>query len=245
MRRASALILALWALFFLAALAVAVGSQVSGVLSLAGALRSRVIARSLACAGVEFARSEWRARGIEAVTNAPALFASRDELAGGAFSVSYEVVGADGTSATNCGVRAESEKLNLNRARTTDLASLLVGKGGVAPGVAEAIAAAIVDWRDPDSAPLTGGAEDQYYSTLTDPYRCRNGPFGLVEELLLVKGVDAAVFARIRPYVTVYGEGAVGATASGFALGGGMTTACVRIDFVCDRDGRKRFWHEY
>jgi len=245
MRRASVLILALWSLFFLAALAVAVGSQVSGVLSLAGVIRGRTVARSLACAGVAFARSEWLARGIDAVSNAPALFAARDELAGGMFTVYYEVSLSNGVAVTNFGLCSEAGRLDLNRARTADIVSLFVEKAGVDRSVAESIGASIVDWRDSDNAPLTGGAEDGYYQTLNDPYPCRDGPFELVEELLLVKGIDAAMFARVRPYVTVYGDGAVRATARGAALGGGTTTGCVSVDFVCDRDGRNRFWHEY
>jgi DNA uptake protein ComE-like DNA-binding protein len=58
------------------------------------------------------------------------------------------------------------------------------------PGVTEAIAAAIVDWRDQDSEAEAYGAEDETYSRKDIPYRAKNGDFESVDELLLVEGVD-------------------------------------------------------
>jgi DNA uptake protein ComE-like DNA-binding protein len=79
------------------------------------------------------------------------------------------------------GVVSEAGKLNLNTA-TKDMLQIL-------PGVTEAIAAAIIDWRDEDSDPESYGAEDETYSRKDPPYRARNGKFTSVEELLLVDGV--------------------------------------------------------
>lgn len=47
----------------------------------------------------------------------------------------------------------------------------------------------ILDWRDADDLPRAGGAESDYYLSLTPPHLARNGPFETAEELLLVQGV--------------------------------------------------------
>src|SRR5947207_2464686 len=57
------------------------------------------------------------------------------------------------------------------------------------PNMTEDIANSILDWIDPDEDTRSNGAENDYYSTLSSPYRCKNGPLDTLEELLLVKGV--------------------------------------------------------
>ncbi len=58
----------------------------------------------------------------------------------------------------------------------------------------EEIVNCILDWIDPDDTPRSSGAENDYYSTLNPPYRCKNGPLSTPEELLLVKGVTPPLF---------------------------------------------------
>ncbi|HYU70227.1 MAG TPA: type II secretion system minor pseudopilin GspK [Burkholderiales bacterium] len=67
----------------------------------------------------------------------------------------------------------------------------------------------LVDWIDPDSDALPGGAEDVYYLNLNPPYRAANRPLASVEELRLVRGFDAKTVAALAPYVTVLPPGAV------------------------------------
>lgn len=76
----------------------------------------------------------------------------------------------------------EASKLNLNTA-TQEMLALL-------PNMTTALAAAIVDWRDPDSELTAEGAESPDYEALATPYSAKNGPFESVEELRLVKGFD-------------------------------------------------------
>jgi type II secretory pathway component PulK len=57
-----------------------------------------------------------------------------------------------------------------------------------------AIAAAILDWRDPNDVPRPLGAEQEYYLSLPVPYLPRNGHFQTLGELLLVKGVTPDLF---------------------------------------------------
>lgn len=72
----------------------------------------------------------------------------------------------------------------------------------------------IIDWIDSDDEVTylpfvkheNSGAESDYYSNLASPYRCRNKPFEMIEELLLIKGVTRQVFGRLRDFVTVRGD---------------------------------------
>ena len=57
------------------------------------------------------------------------------------------------------------------------------------PNMTDDVANSILDWLDPDDTPRSDGAEDDYYSSLPNPYHCKNGPLDSLEELLLVKGV--------------------------------------------------------
>ncbi len=60
----------------------------------------------------------------------------------------------------------------------------------------------IIDWIDPDlDATFPGGAEDDYYMGLERAYRCANAPLVTPSELLLLKGVDAEVYAVLRQHV--------------------------------------------
>ena len=78
------------------------------------------------------------------------------------------------------GLVDEASKLNLNTATAAVLAKL--------PRMTDALAAAVVDWRDADSNAGENGAEDDIYARLNPPYRCKNSPFETVEELRLVYG---------------------------------------------------------
>jgi general secretion pathway protein K len=64
------------------------------------------------------------------------------------------------------------------------------------------LAEAIADWIDADSTPNSRGAEDADYLRLPAPYRAANRPIAALDDLLRVRGVDQAVLARLRPFVT-------------------------------------------
>ncbi len=47
------------------------------------------------------------------------------------------------------------------------------------------------DWVDSDSLTISAdGAEDDYYESLTQPYKCKNGPLDTVGELAYIRGFD-------------------------------------------------------
>jgi general secretion pathway protein K len=80
-------------------------------------------------------------------------------------------------------------------ARFRRLLSILGLPGGLADAAA--------DWIDSDSAPQPGGgAEDAYYLSLQPPYLAANRALLDVGELVVVRGFDETVLARLGPYVT-------------------------------------------
>ena len=65
------------------------------------------------------------------------------------------------------------------------------------------LADTLADWIDADGQPQPRyGAEDAYYLAMQPPYLAANQPLIEVTELSLVRGYDAAVRARLRPFVT-------------------------------------------
>jgi general secretion pathway protein K len=66
------------------------------------------------------------------------------------------------------------------------------------------IVPAVLDWLDADSETrFPNGAEDAYYANLDPAYRTANRAFVDESELLLVRGVTPALYARLRPFVVV------------------------------------------
>ncbi|HEX8913164.1 MAG TPA: helix-hairpin-helix domain-containing protein, partial [Humisphaera sp.] len=76
------------------------------------------------------------------------------------------------------GVVDEASKVSLNAASVEELSKL--------PGMTADVAAAIVDWRDPDETVTGQGAESSTYNRLKVPYNAKNAPFETVDELRLV-----------------------------------------------------------
>jgi general secretion pathway protein K len=98
----------------------------------------------------------------------------------------------------------EAGKIDLNGA-DAPLLSALLRVSGAEPAQADAIAAAILDWRDADDMTQPqGGAEDPQYAAAGLPYGAKDAPFETVAEVLQVLGMTPALFARIEPHLTVH-----------------------------------------
>jgi len=123
----------------------------------------------------------------DARRTSPRPAGSSEEGAGLYSEAYYYLLGAryDSDEHLTFGLIDEAAKLNVNVAGWEEIAKL--------PEMTDELAQAIVDFRDQDSEPLPYGAEDEYYQTLTTPYRAKNAPFESLDELLLVKGVTPAV----------------------------------------------------
>jgi general secretion pathway protein K len=102
----------------------------------------------------------------------------------------------------------ESGKVDINGA-DLDLLAALIQAVGIERQQARNIAAAIMDWRDPDTlTQAEGGAEDADYSGDERPYGAKDAPFETAAELQLVLGMTPELFEKLAPHVTVYsGQG--------------------------------------
>jgi type II secretory pathway component PulK len=214
MKRGSILVVVLWALFLLAALAVSLGSYIAGIIETARRIEQRTTGYYCARAGIEAGIAAVRIVASNAWHSRQDLWANEDAfrqvaIADGAFSVYHRVVYPNGATSVVYGLTDESAKINLNRADYRLLKSLFATGGELDEPRAASIAAAVIDWRDPSNDVYSAengrisGAEDDYYLRLAEPYSCHNGYFDLPEELRLVRGVDEETLAKVRRYLTV------------------------------------------
>ena len=88
---------------------------------------------------------------------------------------------SDLSSLPTFGLVSESAKLNLNTASFDQLMIL--------PTMTQTIAGSIVDWRDSDSTPSSGGAENETYLALPEPYYAKNSSLETIDEMLLINGI--------------------------------------------------------
>lgn len=99
-------------------------------------------------------------------------------------------------------VTDETGKIDLNAADLEVMRWLFIASG-VEDQAAAALAAAIVDWRDPDDLLTPNGAEDQDYRAADLHYECKDAPFDTLSELQQVLGMDYRIYARIAPSLTL------------------------------------------
>ncbi len=98
----------------------------------------------------------------------------------------------------------ESGKVNLNRAGEP-LLRMMLSSFQIEETAKNIIVHSIMDWRDKDNLHRLHGAEDDYYRSLPQPYRCKNGDLTSIEELLLVRGVTPEIFhGGLKDMVSVY-----------------------------------------
>lgn len=98
-------------------------------------------------------------------------------------------------------VQAEGGKIDLNGADAVLLQGLFTAAGAIDP---DALAAAVVDFRDADDDPQPRGAEDADYRAAGLDREAKDRPFERRDELLQVKGMTRAVYDAVAPVVTVY-----------------------------------------
>lgn len=98
----------------------------------------------------------------------------------------------------------ESGKVNLNRAGES-LLKMMLSNFEIDDANKNIIVDSIMDWRDKDSLRRPNGAEDDYYLSLPQPYKSKNGDFTSIEELLFVRGVTPGIFyGGLKDMVAVY-----------------------------------------
>lgn len=218
------LIITSWIIAILTLFAIGVGFRTGLDIRLTGYTLDKLKALYIAKAGIKKAiiekwkeYAEGKSLAIDALSepwaNNEDLFKDI-KLGDGKFTVSYKSPDEDrsGKKRVFYGLEDESGRINLNSDNAATLMGSFLAASDMDVEEANAIAAAIEDWRDEDTTPKTvgnsTGAEDTYYQSLPVPYSTSGADFAATEELLLVKGITKEVFLKdIAPYVTVFGEG--------------------------------------
>lgn len=180
-RRGSALLVVLVMLGLVGLLAAVIARAVGVTAAVAEAASRETRTRAALDAGVALAGSMISAAGAVALDGAT----SEIDLAGATVAVRLE---------------NERGRIDLNGSEAPLLAGLFRVLG--AGDEAEALAARVLDWRDPDDDNEPGGAEVGEYRQAGLPGP-RNGPFVHPFELASVVGFTPALVARVAPYVTV------------------------------------------
>lgn len=89
----------------------------------------------------------------------------------------------------------ESNRININNAQEGQIRDKIrTLLGDELEDEADQMADAILDWRDHDSDTRKRGAEAGFYQSNGLSYRPANGPFKVLTELLLVRGVTQDIF---------------------------------------------------
>ncbi len=109
------------------------------------------------------------------------------------------------------GLVDENSKINLNNSDMEVFKRLFQNVVFLSDELAEELAYCIIDWKDEDSnfQHPSYGAEDSYYRNLEYPYEAKDSDYEILEELLLVKGMNKEIFDKIKDYVTIYGQGTI------------------------------------
>jgi general secretion pathway protein K len=201
------LITVLWVLVILSLLSLSLAHQAKIEVKLASHYRKEAQLRQLAKAAV-------RAAVTELASDTNDYDAMNETWRKGPSQLGdclYDIIGKypqQGIGIEYAIVDGES-KLNINEVSNWILLEL--------PEVDEEIADSIIDWRDENDYPLTYGAEDAYYQSLENPYPCKNAPFDLADELLLVRGITDEIFygggeenaPALKDLLTVWGDGKI------------------------------------
>ena len=167
----------------------------------------------------------------------------------------------------------EDSKINMNLGAANEIAHIRLAKeimGLISPMQYDALfqqvdrtgqltdrfqtCQAIIDWADVDeqafncdlrqtTAASSAGIEDNFYGTLTKPYRRKNAPYDSLEELHMVRGVNEDFWATFidpapedpkKRVVTVWGQGAINVnTANAQTLLAVVCSGAVQTTPIC------------
>ena len=90
---------------------------------------------------------------------------------------------------------------------TAELMRALLIRLGTDARQADALAAAIVDWRSPGRAARPGGAKAAQYRAAGRAYGPPGAPFETLAELQDVLGMTPGILAALQPHLTLYWDG--------------------------------------
>lgn len=198
-----ALLVVLWVLMLLSVIVGEFCSNARTEVNIARNLKENTQAYYIARAGINRGIAEIEAKGHMARN--PPLTQDAGVQKGIERKVNLEMPAiAFGEGQFQVTIWNESGKVNINRAGNLLLKMMLNGFN-LDDQQKETIVDSIVDWRDKDDFVRPNGAENDYYFSLPKPYKCKNGDFESIDELLLVRGVTPEIFyGGLRDMVTVY-----------------------------------------
>jgi len=111
-------------------------------------------------------------------------------------------------------IRDEESRFNLNMINDIFLRRLLK-YADIPDDKIQIIIDSFRDWIDPDDLHRPSGAEKEYYEDLEIPYKPKNGPLSVPEELMLIREFRRDYFfgseerKGIRDFVTTFGSGKI------------------------------------
>jgi len=208
-RRGVALMLVLWMIIVVGAIAAGVAATVREQSGLIGTVQSRSVARYAAESGVIVAReailealrrSDTPEAEARVFTRLADLIPSGEQALGDA---RFQIAVAD-----------LNARIDLNQSEEPVLRGLFRELFGEAK--AESLVDALQDWKDRDEdwkdrddAPRPQGAEAEDYLAAGTPFVPPNQPLLRLDELTRIRGFSDSVAAVLAPYVTVHGDGRV------------------------------------
>jgi general secretion pathway protein K len=233
-RRGSVLIIVLWAMIILSILIGSMTFEARLEANLSVYYRKKFQCEHLAKSGIEIALMLMN-RSMTVKTENPDAVSPDDRwqtparrLAEG-LNIEY-LTEPLGNGSVSLSMLPEPARRNVNKLGEEDWERVLeVGK--VPQELWPVLIESALDWIDADSNPRRDGAEtEDYYSTLEEPYRAKNGPLDTVDELLRVRGftrtilyggympvadgADPIQVRGISDLLTTYGDGKVNVNAA-------------------------------
>ena len=182
-----ALVLVLWILVLLSSIAASLVYSTRTELLVSGNQESTAIAESLAEAAVARAIYD-----LSQPTNS-----DPEQWKADASTRAWQYGGAE----ILVTIADESGKVDINSASATLLTNLFAAAGANDP---EALADAVLDWRDSDDFRSPRGAERADYLDAGKNYGPANAPFEIIEDLRQVLGMTEDIYHRIESGITIY-----------------------------------------
>ena len=218
-RQGSVLIFSLWVLALLTMFAVSIGLSVRQRATLFSRIENRSQLRWIAEAGIKKAigalKEDWKrnngrltAEGKQYLYNNPDRFKSVG-IGAGIFNVFNESKSHALEQQRFYGVVDEERKLNINTASLEELVNLFQRNTPLDVPSSQALAEAIADWRQAGESKFTGYYSDDFYLNLEYPFEPKDAQFEMIDELILIRGMTAALLEQLQPFITIYGQGQV------------------------------------
>jgi len=219
-RRGSILIITLWILAILSLLAISFAHHTTVGIKLTeyhiSSLKNLYICKAaIKRACYELNRDKEYDSLNDSWSNNPEAF-KNTSVGDGTFTVSYQSEKDDEEINTVYGMVDEQRKLNINKLVKDGVVDEIrlsqVKKLLEILDIDTVIANYIVDWLDSDSS---GDGEEDFYQGLSVPYHCKNNLIESLEEMYLISGITAEIFKKLKPYITIYGDGKININTAG------------------------------